>query len=139
MNRRLMAFAVVLGLVVFGGSLAVRAQGPAKEIYTKISFPFLVGDNTFMPGDYQISRVEGASPALKVSTWDGKTSVEVPVITRLARHDHTGHDTTDNLVFDRVGDQHFLSEVWMQGEDGYLVRGTAENHGHKIVPAKHKQ
>jgi len=29
--------------------------------------------------------------------------------------------------------------VWMQGEDGYLVRGTAGQHSHKIVMAKHKE
>ena len=138
MSKRFMACAVVLGLVMLGGSLAVNAQDPAKEIYTKVSFPFMVGENTFMPGDYQISRLNGATPVIKVSTWDGKSSVELPVITRLARQEHSEHGTTDTLVFDKVGDQHFLSEVWVQGEDGYLVRGTAGEHSHKIVPAKHK-
>jgi hypothetical protein len=139
MNKRLMASAVVVGLVMLGGSVAVKAQAPAKEIYTKVSFPFMVGEKLFMPGDYQISRANGASAAIKVSTWDGTASVEVAVITRLARQEHSDHGTTDTLVFDRVGDQNFLSEVWMLGEDGYLVRGTAEEHSHKIVPAKHKE
>jgi hypothetical protein len=39
-------------------------------------------------------------------------------------------------VFDRVGDERFLSEVWLPGEDGYLVRGTAAQHQHDIVNSK---
>jgi hypothetical protein len=139
MNNRVLASVVVLGLVILGGSLAVNAQAPAKEIYTKVSFPFMVGEKTFMPGDFRISRVNNVIPSIEVTSWDGTASVEVPVITRLARQDHPGHDTTESLVFDKVGDQSFLSEVWMLGEDGYLVRGTAEEHHHTLVPAKHKE
>ena len=139
MNKRLMASVVVLGLVILGGSLAVNAQAPDKEIYTKVSFPFMVGEKTFMPGDYRISRVNSVKPSIKLTSWDGTASVEVPVITRLARQDHSGHDTTESLVFDKIGDRSFLSEVWMLGEDGYLVLGTAEEHHHTLVPAKHKK
>ena len=139
MNKRFMVSVVVCGLVILGGSLAVNAQAPAKEIYTNVSFPFMVGEKIFAPGDYRISRLNDANPSIKVTSWDGTASVEVPVITRLARQDHSEHDTTESLVFDRVGDQSFLSEVWMLGEDGYLVRGTSEEHHHTIVPAKHKE
>jgi hypothetical protein len=139
MNKRLMVSCVMLVLVILAGSLTANAQGPAKEIYTKISFPFVVGDKIFMPGDYKISRVNNVGLSIKVTSWDGSASVEVPVITRLARQEHAGHDTMESLVFDRVGDQSFLSEVWMLGEDGYLLKGTVEEHQHKVAPAKHEE
>jgi hypothetical protein len=139
MNKRLMASVVVLGLVILIGSLAANAQAPAKEIYTKVSFPFVVGEKIFMPGDYRILRVDDVKPSIKVISWDGTSSVQVPVITRLAQQEHSEHDTKESLVFDRVGDQSFLSEVWMLGEDGYLVRGTVEEHHHTVVPAKHRE
>lgn len=136
MNRRLTVLLVVLGLVVCSSSLAVNAQAPTKEIYANVPFPFLVGQKTFMPGDYIISCVRGDNPSIKVTSWDGTASVEVPVIKRLPRQDHSSHATGEDLVFDRVGDQGFLSEVWMLGEEGYLVGGTTEDHHHAVVMAK---
>jgi hypothetical protein len=139
MYGRHLAWAVMLGLVILVGSAAVNAESPAREIYSKISFPFMLGEKFFMPGDYRIAHGNGSDPLIRVTSWDGASSVEVPVITRLARQDHSSHDTTDSLVFDRVGDQSFLSEVWMSGEDGFLVLGTVEDHRHTIVPAKHRE
>jgi hypothetical protein len=57
----------------------------------------------------------------------------LPVIALLARQEHTAHKTTGNLVFNRVGDERVLSEVWLPGEDGYLIHGSAEAHEHEIV------
>jgi hypothetical protein len=72
-----------------------------------------------------------------VTSWDGTASVEVPVITRLARQEHSDHVTTESLVFDRVGEMGILSEVWMHGGDGFLVMGTAEDQ--TVVTVKHKE
>jgi hypothetical protein len=139
MNTRFKVLVVVLGLAVWGGSLAVNAQAPTKEIYAHVPFPFIVGQKTFMPGDYIISTVKSLNPSIKVSSWDGTASVEVPVIKRLAHQDHPSHATGENLVFDRVGDQGILSEVWILGEDGYLVGGTEEEHHPAVAMARHRQ
>ncbi len=139
MNKRLYASVVAVGLAMLGGSVVLHAQAPVRDIYAKVSFPFVVGEKIFMPGDYEISRPDSVNPLIKVTSWDGSISAEVPVIMGLARQDHSGHETTESLVFDRVGDQSFLSEVWMPGGDGYLVRGTAEEHSHTVVAAGHKQ
>ena len=137
MERRFMILAVVLGLGIWAGSLPLNAQAPTKEIYANVPFPFLVGQKSFMAGDYIISRVNSDNPSIKVTSWDGSASMEVPVVQRLAHQDHSSHATGESLVFDRVGDQGFLSEVWMLGEDGYRVGGTTEEHHHEVVIAKH--
>jgi hypothetical protein len=57
----------------------------------------------------------------------------IPVVTRLARRNGSSDDNGPTLVFDRVGKTHALSEVWLPGQDGYLVKGTPEKHEHDIV------
>jgi hypothetical protein len=137
MNKWLMVSVVVLGLVALSGAQAVVAEAPSKEIYAKVRFPFMVGEKIFMPGDYQISLVSHAHSAIKVTSWDGKASVEVPVITRLARQDHSDHVTLESLVFHRVGEMGILSEVWMHSGDGFLVMGMAGDQ--TVVTVKHQE
>jgi len=36
-------------------------------------------------------------------------------------------------VFDKVGNEHFLSEVWFRDQDGLLLVGTKEEHEHEVV------
>ena len=139
MNKWLLASVVVLALALLGTSLVFNAESPAKEIYMKVPFPFMVGEEIFMSGNYRISPANNVQSSIRVTSWDGTASIEVPVISRLARQDHSGHDTVESLVFDRVGDESFLSEVWMSGKDGYLVRGTDHEHRHTVVPVEHKK
>jgi hypothetical protein len=45
------------------------------------------------------------------------------------------HTTPEDahIVFDVVGDKHMLSEIWIPGEDGYLLLATKGKHGHKVI------
>jgi hypothetical protein len=45
-------------------------------------------------------------------------------------------NTAPMLVFDKVGDRHYLSEVWMPGLDGFLLQARAEQHSHRLVKGK---
>ena len=55
----------------------------------------------------------------------------VRTITTLA----AGDAPSDNLrlVFDRIGDRRFLSEVWFPKSDGLLVHGTPQEHKHDVL------
>ena len=130
MNKRLVASFVVLGLVILSGSLTVIAKAPSQEMYARISFPFMVGEKIFMPGDYQISLEHNVRSSIKVTSWAGTSSVKVPVIGRIARPEHPDHVTGGSLVFHRVAEMCFLSEVWMHGEDRFLVMRTTD---HQII------
>jgi hypothetical protein len=41
------------------------------------------------------------------------------------------------VVFDKVGEQRFLSEIWIPGQDGLQVRGTTQAHKHESVGASY--
>ena len=123
MSRRVMSYGVVLGAVILCGSLAVVAEAPSKEIYAKVPFQFVVGEKIFMPGDYRIMLLDQGRSSIKVTSWKGTVSVEVPVIGRLTRQGHSDPAATESLVFQRVQEIGFLSEVWVRG-DGFLVQKT---------------
>ncbi len=54
----------------------------------------------------------------------------INVLTRLGRHDR---DAEPEIVFDKVGGKFLLSEVWLAGEDGYILLTTKEQHDHRIL------
>ena len=63
----------------------------------------------------------------------GKDTTTVPVITRLTQRVGSAQATATSLVFDTVGDRSYLSEVWIPGREGYLVRATTEAHEHALA------
>jgi hypothetical protein len=53
---------------------------------------------------------------------------QLNIITRLASEIP---NATSRLVFDVLGSERVLSEVWIAGEDGFLVASTQGEHGHQ--------
>ncbi len=122
------ASAVLLVLVI-----AAAGYGQEPKILAKLDFAFMVGNKALPAGDYQFIRDEAAT-AFRVT--DGKKDhALLPVITRVARSP-LGNMPDSYLVFDVVSDKYILSEIWLPGDDGYLVATTKELHTHKVVPAK---
>ncbi len=125
MKRRFLftVMAVVLTLVA-GGTLAY-----AQTANVDITFAFTAGGKQFPAGKYTIEAT-GGGPLVLRSVSSTTVSVLMPSITRLGRHDT---DTDPELVFDKLPDGLYLSEVWFPGRDGYLLLGTKEQHEHRIL------
>ncbi len=56
-------------------------------------------------------------------------------MTRLSGEIHTTPQDA-HLVFDKVGDTYLLSELWIPGEDGYLLQITKGAHEHIVLNIK---
>jgi hypothetical protein len=105
-------------------------QGPAS-VNAKIPFAFSVEGKVLPAGQYNFT--ENSNPsAVTVKSSDGKASVIAPIYTRLAAGIHTSPKDA-HIVFDKVGDAYFLSEIWVPGVDGYVLNATKEKHTHVIV------
>ena len=120
--------AVLFGVVIT--SAPVFAQG----IKVDVPFAFTVTGKTTAPaGSYELSE---QSPELirMVSMTSTKTEFMLPVITRLGAAD----EPQSKLVFDKVGNTSVLSEVWIDGGDGYLVYVTKGAHTHQAVKGAKK-
>ncbi len=123
MKRRMMVTIAALVVVSFAWSAMLTVD---------ISFPFMAGDKSYPAGKYTIEIVE--PEIITISGPSGRQTLEV--LTRLGRHDK---DTDAELVFDKVGDQSLLSEVWPAGgADGYLVLATKGAHKHAVVGGSKK-
>ncbi len=125
--------ATLLGLAV-AIVLAVGAVPALAQTILRVDVPFAFrAEGKQMPaGVYEI--VQGPEPALTIRSADGKTSAALMTVTRLAG----GPGNTDELVFDKVQDINYLSEVWYSGQDGFLVLATKGPHTHARVKAAKK-
>lgn len=115
--------------------LAVTSgYGQTPTVKAKIPFPFTVEGKVLAAGDYTFARNDMDTEF--TVTGAGKNLVLAPILTRIngvmdkpQQHSH--------LVFDVVGDTHFLSEIWIPGEDGYLMLVTKGKHTHKVIHVQH--
>lgn len=126
---------MVFGLAV-AATLPVAAseQGMnSTEIVASVAFEFNVGETTFPAGSYTISARDIGAETVEIRPSRSKDITTVPVITRLAQRARSAKKVASSLVFDKVGDTRYLSEVWIPGREGYLVRGTTEGHEHVLV------
>ena len=98
-----------------------------------VPFKFTIGDTHLAAGTYYFVTLAGAT-RMEVRDSGQKVVGQIPVITRLAKPAKSS--TAARLVFDTVADERFLSEIWIAGTDGYLVRATGEKHEHVHVPSE---
>jgi len=109
------------------------AYGQSSPIVMKVNVPFkfIAGEKEMPAGEYTIMK-ERNSTHLTVYAAGSKTTKNLFVITHLAQTDPK-QSAGAKLVFGTVGDQKFLSEVWLSGtEDGYLVHAQNGKHGQDI-------
>jgi hypothetical protein len=102
---------------------------PVLNITT--TFSFYVGPTVLPAGSYVIKAV-GAEDKLTITSTDGKNRYEVEASTRIS----ASTEDKDSVVFDVAGDDHYLSEVYLQGGAGYLIPGSTVKHTHMRVKAK---
>ena len=122
MNRR---FAVGIALIlttVFLGSAS--AQAPL----TKIGFGFYVAGRAMDSGKYAVELTPAGKVAIKAEK--GSTAVEVTPLKSLGPDDKV---KSPKLVFDLVGSQRFLAQVWLPGQDGVQVGSVSGDHEQVVV------
>jgi hypothetical protein len=118
---------IALAAVVFG----VLMSAPAfAQMSLRVDIPgaFTVAGKLVPAGAYEF--VEQTPDVLLMRPVSGKgPSMELPVVTRLA----SGSDADSKVVLDKVGNSVTLSEIWIAGQDGYLVYATKGAHTHQTT------
>ena len=124
---------LVVGLV----ALLAGVSGYGQQTVTlkaQIDFPFKVEGKVLPAGAYEFA-LDAQAMAFRVQG-QGSNGALAPVMTRLAGAMHTTPQDA-HLIFDVVGDTYILSELWIPGEDGYLVQMTKGVHTHKVINVKY--
>ncbi len=119
--------AVVLLVLVSTAFFAVaQVHNP---VVAAVPFPFYVGSKLLPAGSYKI---QTTGDMVTVADDNGKDSALAQVITRIS----SSTEDQDSVVFDVAGNDHYLSEIYIQGEDGYLIKSSAEKHTHIRIKGK---
>lgn len=108
MKKQVYSIFVISVLLLAVSVIPATAQA-VQLIGANIPFDFVVKGKVLPAGDYILEPIQvGASQALKIQSADGHITAIVPV--RSVRTKAIGDDP--KLVFNRFGDQYFLSQVF---------------------------
>jgi len=100
-----------------------------EELVSNVPFAFQAGGRTFAPGVYTLRPAEDQM----LITLYPERGPGVPLLseTKLAEPENVNEE--GRLVFDKVGETYFLSEMWLPEHEGYLLHSTKEAHTHVKV------
>ena len=94
---------------------SVRAQVPGRLI-VDVPFDFSAGTSKLKSGSYTVRKINATT--LSIRSEDGTKSV---LISSALTIDSARSKNGLRLVFNRYGDDYFLSQVWLTEENGKLV------------------
>ncbi len=118
---------LVASLFLFSMVAAAYAQEGALQ--ANIPFAFKVADKQLPAGDYDFT---WAANSQNIRVASSKNTAVALVLTRLAAGIHkTPQDA--HVVFDKMGDQYWLAEIWIYGIDGFSLHNMKEKHEHRII------
>jgi hypothetical protein len=114
MKKKVFYLFVLLGGLLIGGARRVQAQ-VAESADGYIPFQFCVGGKELPAGKYSIRPVSPAkdSGAMEIQSADGK----VAALFETERSDISAAMNNDELIFNLVGDNYFLSQI-VDADDG---------------------
>ena len=108
---------ILLALTVL--LLATAAQAQTTNVKASIPFDFVVGDHAYTAGEYTVKSVSQGSAAIRIDSADG--SEKGITLSNACSKAQLAVGTT--LVFQRLGDNYFLYQVWTEGNSaGRQVR-----------------
>ncbi|HTR25185.1 MAG TPA: hypothetical protein VMI10_14485 [Terriglobales bacterium] len=111
MKRNLMSAmaAMILMLAVAAPTMAQRQTGPVK---VTVPFGFALENDHFKAGDYTVERI--ANGRLRIRNEEGSVSaIFLAIPAQEAATPEKPH-----FVFNRYGNEYFLSRIWMPGQQG---------------------
>jgi hypothetical protein len=132
MTRRVLVMLAATALLFVALPAVSDAQDTAL---VTVGFPFIVEGKTMPAGQYEL-QLNSDRAAFTLTSSPKGTGVFLTTITRLAAPEPAGGDT--HVIFDKVGNTYYLSEVWLPGEDGYLVYAAKVKHTHQLVRGQKK-
>jgi hypothetical protein len=119
--------AVVVAVLVFGGLAQAQTQAPS----IKIGFSFYAAGKEYKSGNYTIEVTPAGHVVFHAAK--GDAVVDLTPMKSLGRDDKI---QSPKLVFDIIGADRFLSEVWLPGQEGYLVGSVSGPHDREVLGAR---
>jgi hypothetical protein len=130
---------IILAVLVFIFELFLGSGIAYSQATFKIPFKFKIEGKSYPPGNYWVAQKEEGKITLRKET--GNEEVLIPVIEKLAQPDTPIEGP--QIIFDMVGNfepsyteyitEYVMAEVWLTGEDGFLVLSAERSEYNKSV------
>jgi hypothetical protein len=120
---------VVVGLTILLAATFGLAQ--SHVVKAQIPFEFTAAGKVFPAGQYDFTYNVLQKFVIVRGIEKGSES-NARLVTLLAEQMHTTPNDA-HVVFDKIGDKRYLSEVWIPGMQGLSLLSTKEKHEHEIV------
>ena len=104
---------ILLALTVL--LLATAAQAQTTNVKASIPFDFVVGDHAYSAGEYTVKSLSQSSAAIRIDNAD--ESEKGMTLSNACQKAQPATRTT--LVFQRLGDNYFLYQVWTEGNSAW--------------------
>jgi hypothetical protein len=125
MKNKVFYLFALLGVFLIGGARKVQAQ-TAVDAEGKIPFRFYVGGKELPSGSYTIRSVNATEDsALEIQSADGK----VAALFETERSDISASMNGNELVFNKIGDNYFLSQIVDADKGTYAEVVNPEHKG----------
>ena len=112
MKNRISVTITTLSLFVALATTSAFAQ-TSENFTVDVPFDFTVGSKTFSAGEYDVKKMNESSTALMVRSSDGRQAMVFLTNPANAK----GAENVGQLVFNKYGSRHFLSQMWMPGSE----------------------
>ena len=100
----------------------------AGDLTVTIKQPFKAGGKDYPAGRYRIL-ADDDWDRIDLLSIDRKTEDKIPFITRLAPREGQWGE----VVFDKVENELYLTEIYIIGMDGFFLNGAPGKHKHLVV------
>lgn len=109
------------------------SQVSSSGLVADVNFAFYAGGKLLPAGSYEFKPTRG-NPAKTLDIMDTKTKQTwvVPIATMISKK----QPSEAGVVFDQADNKHYLSEVYIPGMDGILLKGAPTKHVHVVIEAR---
>jgi len=90
---------------------AAAAQAQQTNVMAKVPFDFVVGDQVYSAGEYNLKSMLDSGVAIRVNNLEESTSG----IVLSSACSANAPAASSKLVFHRLGDHYFLYQIWQEG------------------------
>jgi hypothetical protein len=114
------AYQVLIALTLFAGLMVPATQAQSIILKADIPFDFVVGDKQLHSGEYNVKQTHPG--VMLIQSKDARSSAMV--LTTAAEAGKISD--VGKLVFNRYGDQYFLSKIWASDSGRQLPKSRLE-------------
>jgi hypothetical protein len=125
MKIRMFSEILSLGVLVILSCKSVLAE----EVIVNLKQPFIAGGTVFPAGHYRFVTDNDNAEFVNMMNLDRHADQQLRFETRLSPRE----GKVGSVVFDKVGDELYLAEIYIVGTDGYFFKGAPGKHKHLIV------